>query len=155
MVEHINQFNTLLEQLAAIGSTIQDEDTVITLLGSLPESSKSLVISLSMHPKLPLRKVASILLQEETRRKDLGLIAKKPIALFPSIKKNNFRRKIDDVQQQNKSASGNNTPLQSDSKPQKTKGGRNYCGKQGHYRKKCWQRIADERKAAEANVAIL
>lgn len=99
MVEHINQFNTLLEQLAAIGSTIQDADAVITLLGSLPESSKSLVISLSMHPKLTLRKVASILLQEETRRKDLGLIAKKPIALFSTNKKNNFRRKIDDVQQ--------------------------------------------------------
>eukprot|EP01018_Ginkgo_biloba_P030743 Gb_10967 [translate_table: standard] len=54
MAEHINCFKTLLEQLAIVGSTIQDVDAVITLLGSLFESYESLVISLSMQSKLTL-----------------------------------------------------------------------------------------------------
>eukprot|EP01018_Ginkgo_biloba_P015742 Gb_37062 [translate_table: standard] len=44
---HLNNFKYLLNQLDAVVSPITEEDTVMTLMGSLPLSFESLVVSLA------------------------------------------------------------------------------------------------------------
>jgi hypothetical protein len=65
-----NQFKSLKNQLEACGSVIAEEDVVMTLLGSFPESYSGLVVALSTQANLDFPIVIASLLQEEIRRKD-------------------------------------------------------------------------------------
>ena len=67
------QFKFLKNQLVAYGSTIAEEDVVMTLLESFPEFHCGLVIALSTQAKLDLSTIIATLLEEEIRRKDVGL----------------------------------------------------------------------------------
>src|SRR5215813_3521359 len=69
MQQHIVKVTTMAEQLAAIGASVSDEDTVMTLLCSLPADFDNLIVSLeSRVDGLTLDFVSSRLLHEEARR---------------------------------------------------------------------------------------
>ncbi len=38
IVEHVNNFKSMVEQLATIGATLSDDDSALALLGTLHES---------------------------------------------------------------------------------------------------------------------
>ncbi|KAH9296496.1 hypothetical protein KI387_040084, partial [Taxus chinensis] len=88
-----NQFKSLKNQLAACGSVIAEEDVVMSLLGSFPESYSGLVVALSTQSNLDLTKVIAALLQEEIRRKDGGLNDENPTTLFSAGYKGKAKRK--------------------------------------------------------------
>ncbi|KAH9295618.1 hypothetical protein KI387_039206, partial [Taxus chinensis] len=90
-----NQFKSLKNQLAACGSVIAEEDVVMSLLGSFPESYSGLVVALSTQSNLDLTKVIAALLQEEIRRKDGGLNDENPTTLFSAGYKGKAKRKSD------------------------------------------------------------
>ena len=71
---HINKLRELTEQLASIGEEISDLYFVMTLLGSLPESYQTLVVTLgTQDPKqLTLEMVTAMLMQEESRHRGSG-----------------------------------------------------------------------------------
>jgi len=64
MANHINTFRTLIDNLASAGTSINDKDSAIILLGTLPKSYKGLV-SISSQSNETLESVTGLLLQEE------------------------------------------------------------------------------------------
>jgi hypothetical protein len=69
--DHLNTFNTLIVQLTSMEVKFEDEDKVITLLCSFPESWDNLVTSISFSSTdvLDYDSVVGALLAEEMRRK--------------------------------------------------------------------------------------
>ncbi|KAL6187874.1 hypothetical protein ACLB2K_039269 [Fragaria x ananassa] len=74
VTEHLNNFQSTINQLTTMGITINDELQVL-LLGSLPDNWETFVITVSNSApdgKLTMDNVKNNLLNEETRRKALS-----------------------------------------------------------------------------------
>ncbi|KAK4415230.1 Retrovirus-related Pol polyprotein from transposon TNT 1-94 [Sesamum alatum] len=72
MIEHLNNFKGLVNQLTKIEMKIDDELQALLLLSSLPESWDTLVVTLSnsaLEGKLSMDGITDSLLNEESRRK--------------------------------------------------------------------------------------
>ncbi|VFQ75020.1 unnamed protein product [Cuscuta campestris] len=75
VVEHLNDFQGLINQLSSMKLVLDDELQALLLLSSLPESWETLVVSLNNSApegKLTMDVVKSSLLNEEARRRDLS-----------------------------------------------------------------------------------
>ncbi|VFQ83449.1 unnamed protein product [Cuscuta campestris] len=75
VVEHLNDFQGLINQLSSMKLVLDDELQALLLLSSLPESWETLVVSLSnsaLEGKLTMDVVKSSLLNEEARRRDMS-----------------------------------------------------------------------------------
>lgn len=76
MIEHLNTFKGLVNQLTKIEMKIDDELQALLLLSSLPESWDTLVVTLSNSVpdgKLSMDTVSDSLLNEESRRKERNI----------------------------------------------------------------------------------
>ena len=93
IAEHLNEMQSIINQLATMKMVIEDELQALLLLSSLPESWETLVISLSNSAPdgiLTMSQVTSSLLNEETRR--LASESSTPQALAIERKgRSNFR----------------------------------------------------------------
>jgi gag-polypeptide of LTR copia-type len=72
VAEHLNEFHSLINQLSAMKMTLEDELQALLLLGSLPDSWETLVVTISnaaLNGVVILSTVTSSLFNEETRRK--------------------------------------------------------------------------------------
>ena len=68
---HIKQMSEIFEELAVIGQPIEDEDRVVHLLSSLPDSFNMLVTAFEASPEVPsIEVVSERLLHEERKRKE-------------------------------------------------------------------------------------
>ena len=75
IAEHLSEFHDLVNQMVTMKLIIDDELQALLLLNSLPDSWEILVVSLSNFAPngvLQLAMVKDSLLNEETRRKDMG-----------------------------------------------------------------------------------
>ena len=75
IVEHLSEFQDLVNQMVIMKLVIDDELQVLLLLSSLPDSWETLVVSLSNSAPngvLQLAMLKDSLLNEETKRKDTG-----------------------------------------------------------------------------------
>ena len=73
VLEHINKFKTLAEQLDAVGAPVSEDDLVITLLASLSVSYQFLITALeSRSDSLTWDFVTSLLMLEDLKRKEKG-----------------------------------------------------------------------------------
>ncbi|WVZ01079.1 hypothetical protein V8G54_027148 [Vigna mungo] len=75
MIEHLNTFKGIVNQLMKADMKIDDELQALLLLSSLPESWDTLVVTLSNSApdgKLSLDNITDSLLNEESRRKERG-----------------------------------------------------------------------------------
>ena len=73
IVEHLNDFKGMIVQLSVVGLSLDDETRACLLLGSLPDSWNTLVVSLGNSApkgKVTLAMVINSLLNEEIKRKD-------------------------------------------------------------------------------------
>ena len=69
--EHIRQMTEIFEELAVIGDPVNEEDRVVHLLASLPESYNMLVTALEANADVPqMAVVTERLLHEEKKQKD-------------------------------------------------------------------------------------
>ena len=64
---HLKHMKGITDKLAAIGAPISEEDQIVTLLGSLPRSSSTLVTALEARDDITLRFVQQSLIQEEQK----------------------------------------------------------------------------------------
>ncbi|KAM1107122.1 hypothetical protein ACFX2B_003881 [Malus domestica] len=75
VAEHLNNFQNIINQLATMNMTIEDELQALLLLGSLPDSWETFVVSVSNSTSnggLTFDNVKNNMLNEETRRKTSG-----------------------------------------------------------------------------------
>jgi hypothetical protein len=69
LTEHLKQMKVLKDQLSAIGAVIEEEDQIVTLLGSLPSSYATIVTALETKiDNLTLQFVKQALINEEQKR---------------------------------------------------------------------------------------
>ena len=61
---HIKRMKELTDKLAALGAPIAEEDQVVTLLGSLPASYKTLVTALEARDEVTLSYVQQSLIHK-------------------------------------------------------------------------------------------
>ncbi|KAK8695954.1 hypothetical protein V6N13_001096 [Hibiscus sabdariffa] len=76
MIEHLNNFKGLVNQISKMEMKIDDELQASLLLSSLPESWDTLVVTLSNsapYGKLTTDTVSDSLMNEEARRKEQDL----------------------------------------------------------------------------------
>ena len=116
MQQHIKAMTEIFDSLAVIGDPVDEEDRVVHLLASLPESFNMLVTALEANPEVPkMETVTERLLHEERKmrdREDTGPAKLKAMT----------------------------------AKSQKRKFTCHYCGKPGHFRRNCRKLAADNEK---------
>ena len=65
---HMKEMKELTDKLAALGAAVSEEDQVVTLLGSLPQSYQMLVTTLETREELTLNYVQQSLVHEERKQ---------------------------------------------------------------------------------------
>ena len=71
--EHLKNMKELTDKIAAVGTAIEEEDQVVTLLGSLPPSYSTIVTALEARiDDLTLTFVQQALINEEQKRSSIG-----------------------------------------------------------------------------------
>ncbi|KAM2660593.1 hypothetical protein EV2_022992 [Malus domestica] len=76
VAEHLNNFQNIINQLATMNMTIEDELQALLILGSLPDSWETFMVSVSNSAPngvFTLDNVKNSMLNEETRRKTSGI----------------------------------------------------------------------------------
>ena len=126
IADHLNVFNTLIFQLSDMEVKMQEEDKVITLLCSMPESWDHFItsISLSTADSLKFESVVDALLSEEVRKKS-SIETSTPEAMVARVrsKERGEKARVFSIS--------------------KSKGGKKckakcwYCNKLGHLKKYC------------------
>ena len=106
----------IFDSLAVIGDAVNEEDRVVHLLASLPESFNMLVTALEANPEVPkMETVTERLLHEERKMKEReDTVPGKPKAMTAQGRKKKFNC--------------------------------HYCGKPGHLRRNCRKLAADNEK---------
>lgn len=127
IAEHLNEMQSVINQLSSMKMTIDDEMQALLLLSSLPDSWETLVVSLSNSAPdgvVTMSLVTSSLLNEELRRKALG-----PSHSQALITENRGRSKSYD------------RGPRSNSRPRSKSRSRGiicyHCNKRGHVRRDC------------------
>lgn len=69
--DHLNEFNSFVNELLGTGVKIEKEEQATILLSSIPDSWDSLIMSLSRVVKLDMESVTASVLCGEMRRKSL------------------------------------------------------------------------------------
>ena len=112
---HLKSFTELFEELAVIGDAIEEEDRVINLLASLPDSYSILVTALEALDKVPSWEAVTewLLHEEEKSSKPSDEVRSRPIENSSLVVKQKVR------------------------KPPKCY----KCGRTGHIKKNCYVRI--------------
>jgi transposase InsO family protein len=130
IVTHIGKLREMAEQLSSIGERISDTHFVMALLGSLPESYRTLVVSLGTRPpsELTLTMVTAQLLQQESHDKNMGSTSEAALAVG--------RKSKPHVHSYNSTGSSND--YKKDAKCR-------YCGKKGHYERECRTKEKDRK----------
>ena len=115
-IQHIKAMTEIFNLLAVIGDRVTEEDQVVHLLASLPESFNMLVTALEANPEVPkMETVTKCLLHEERKVKD--------------------REDTRPAKLKAMTAQG-----------QKRKFTCHHCGKPGHFRRNCRKLAADNKK---------
>ncbi|MBY3556022.1 hypothetical protein HGI15_22025, partial [Modestobacter lapidis] len=90
---HLQEFNTLVSQLASISYDIGDADKAITLLCSLPDSWDNLIVAIgSGTTDLSFESVVSALLSEEMRRQGMESSSKEALFVRGRTQNRNTKR---------------------------------------------------------------
>ena len=126
IAKHLSDFQDLVNQIVTMKLVIEDELQALLPLSSLPDSWETLVVSLSnsaLNGVLQLAMVKDSLLNEETRRRDMG----KDIA-HTLVTENRGRSKSRSSKRRGKSRSRSEL---------KGKFKYFYCDKEGHIKRNC------------------
>jgi hypothetical protein len=128
IVDHWNVFNTLISQLISMEVKFEDEDKVVMLLCSLPESWDHLVTTVWFNTTYAIDYdiVVGALLPEEMRKKS----SKETSTTAAMVVKG----------QSTERGKNHRGTSRSKSKGNKSKQKCWFCGKSGHLKKDCWKR---------------
>ena len=146
---HVNEFNTIVNQLSSVKIDFDDEVQALILLASLPNSWEPMRAAVSNSvgsDKLKFNDVRDRILAEEVRRTDSGE-ASTSSAFNVENRSRNYDRNYNRNRGRSKSRNG-----RGQSRPGRTHECWN-CGKPGHFKKNCRAPKKEDNKGAGINAA--
>ena len=138
IAEHLNEMQSITNQLSSMKMSLDDELQALLLLSSLPESWETLVVSLSNSAPdgiVTMSQVTSSLLNEELRRKSSATSQNDSQAL---ISENRGRSKSRSSSRMGRSKSRSRKDIVCYN-----------CGEKGHYKNQCKQPKKNKKKGKE------
>jgi len=149
VAQHLNEFNTITNQLSSVEIDFDDEIRALIVLASLPNSWEAVRMAVSNSAgksKLSYEDVRDLVLGEEVRRKDAGETSGSGAALNLEEKGRGQERNSGRGRSKSKKARS------------KSKFGRQpecwNCGKTGHYKKNCRELKKKKADDDSANVVV-
>ena len=128
VLEHVRKMTDLFNALAGIDAPLSDEDRVVHLLASLPDSFSVLVTALEASPEVPLMEVVTERLVHEERKMLSGMLS---------------GRSDGDAKAMTTKAKWSNKP----------KGRCYYCHELGHYQRDCLKLARSEKHKSNSAIA--
>ena len=125
--EHIKAIVKIFDAVSVVGDQVPEEDRIVHLLASLPESYNMLVTALEANTEVPkMEHVTEWLLHEERKLKDRGIAASSEKAMTTKHKKGpkcHHCRKFGHIQRNCRklAAKGNKSDPRENEKPKSTK----------------------------------
>ena len=135
VAQHLNEFNTITNQLSSVKIDFDDEIRALIVLASLPNSREAMRIAVSNSAgksKLKYDDIRDLILSEEVRRRDAGSNNAQDQALVMENRGKNRSKGLDD-------RAKSNDRSQSKGRSQfKEMRECFHCGKNGHIKRNCW-----------------
>ena len=148
MTEHLNEFNTMINQLKSVYITFDDSFRALLFLCSLLESWDNLVmtVSNSVSGTLTFNDAVSCILNDEMRRKTVGETSISTALMVDTRERSQERKKSEKDRSKSRGKSKGRFPMKC----------WNY-GKKGHMSKDCWGQkkekgVESKSEGQEANV---
>ena len=141
--DHVNEFNTITNQLTSVKIEFEDEVRALLILCSLPDSWNSFVMAVSnssSNAVLVFDEVVGTILSEDMRRKSTGECSNATLTIETRGRSRERRRSKSRSKSQGRSKSRGKTKLECW-----------HCGKKGHIKKDCWNRKGKESESSNNN----
>lgn len=140
MESHINKIKEIADELESIKSTVTEEDMVLIILGSLPETFSTLITSLeSRADDLTMDFLMTRLMHEERKLQEQGILESNPEAAFYGREgKPHYQKKRFEGSGGNRGWNGKSSNFKCFN-----------CGKSGHYARDCREQKKEEANQAE------
>ena len=135
VTKHVHLFRSHLENLAAAGCPVGDEEAILALMRSLPPSYRIFISSLRRQPGITLQSLITDLIQEETLMKDMNWNNENQSALYTKRKFYNNSKKP--YLNRNFHKGENSKPLERKYDSSNKRNCCFYCKKPGHLIQKC------------------
>ena len=130
VVEHLGNFQGLLNELSTMKLELDDEVQTLLLLSSLPDNWETLVVSLSNSTSngvITVNMVKDNMFNEETRRKELGISSNTESLVIERWRRSKSKKPSSDY---NRDKSKGKSKSRKEIKCF-------YCGKSGHIKREC------------------
>ena len=158
MAQHLNEFNTITNQLSSMEIVFDDEIRALIVLASLPNSCEAMRMAVNNSAgksKLKYDDIQDLILSEEVCRRDVGISNAQDQALVMENRGRNRSRGLDDR------AKSNDRSHSKGRSQFKEMGEYFHCGKNGHIQRNCWHwnkeqtEEKDEKNDDEKNTAVV
>lgn len=148
VAQHLNEFNTIVNQLSSVEIDFDDEIRALIVLASLPNSWEAMRMAVSNSAgknKLKYEDIRDLILSEEVRRRDAGETSGSGSAL--NLETRGRAQDRNSNRNRSKSRRGGRSKSRSGRQPECWN-----CGKTGHFKKNCRepQKKRNENDAANA-----
>ena len=129
VTEHLNEFNTMINQLESVSVAFDDSFGALLFLCSLPESWDNLVVTVSnsVSGTLTFNDAVSCILNDEMRRKAVGGTSSSTALMVDTRGRSQERKKSEKGRSKSSGKSKGRFSIKCWN-----------CGKKGHISKDCW-----------------
>ena len=135
VTQHLNEFNTIINQLSSVEIDFDDEICALIVLASLPnswEAMRMIVSNSTGKEKLKYNDIQNLILAEEIRRRDASETSGSSSALNLETKGRGNDRNSNRDRSKSRNSNQNRSKSRSGQQVQCWN-----CGKTGHFRKQC------------------
>ena len=142
VVQHLNEFNTITNQLSTVGIEFDDEVRALILLDSLPNSWEAMRMTVSNFAgksKLKYDDIRDLILSEEVRRRDANIDNAQDQAFVTENKSRGRSKGSNDRKFNGRSQSRDRSQFKETRECF-------HCGKRGHLRRDCWHLNKEQNK---------
>ena len=142
VAQHLNEFNTITNQLSTMGIEFDDEVRALILLASLPNSWEAMRMAVSnstRKSKLKYDDIRDLILSEEVCRRDANIDNVQGQAFFTENKSRGRSRGPNDRKFNGRSQSRDRSQFKETRECF-------HCGKNGHLRRDCWHWNKEQNK---------
>ena len=135
VAQHLNEFNTITNQLSSVEIDFDDEIRVLIVLASLPDSWEAMRMAISNSTRkenLKYNDIRDLIMAEEFRKRDASETSGSSFALNLETRGRGNNRNSNRGRSKSKNSNRNRSKSRSDQQVQYWN-----CGKIGHFRNQC------------------